>query len=448
MLTIGLTGGIGSGKSTVAALFAALGVPIVDADVIAKEVLTTDKTCIDKVIAHFGSGVLDAAGELDRSKLRELVFLEIELRQRLEQLLHPLIIEEIKQRIAKLNAPYCIVVIPLLAEVAETQQLVDRVLVVDASEEIQIARAIQRDKLSTDAVKKILASQATREQRLAIADDVLLNEGDKETLQQKVVHLHEYYSKHTPMPHTLFISDLHLEPERPDITQCFFNFLKHEAPKADALYILGDFFEVWIGDDENTPFQRMVIAALKQLTDTGLPVYFMRGNRDFLIGDAFIRSTGCRFLQDPAVIHLYGKKVLLAHGDALCTSDHKHQAFRKYAQDPHYNRFFLKLPLWMRRTIARSIRKASQKHTTTAPYIIMDVTQAAVEQQMREHQVTQLIHGHTHRPAIHSFMLEDKPAERIVLGDWHTQGSMLFYKEDGETTLVAISLQQNSVRAI
>jgi UDP-2,3-diacylglucosamine hydrolase len=442
MLTIGLTGGIGSGKSTVAALFAAAGVPIIDADVIAKEILTADKTCVDKVVAYFGSDLLDATGELDRSKLRELIFLDTQQRKWLEQLLHPLIIEKIKQRIASLNTPYCVVVIPLLVEVPETQQLVNRILVVDAPEETQIARACQRDQLSMEAVKKILASQATREQRLAIADDVIINESDKETLQQKVMQLHAHYLahplKHTLMPHTLFISDLHLEPERPDITQCFFNFLQHEAPKADALYILGDFFEVWIGDDENTPFQRTVIAALKQLTDTGFPVYFMRGNRDFLIGEAFIKATGCGFLPDPTVVYLYGKKILLAHGDALCTSDHKHQAFRKYAQNRSYNRFFLGLPLLIRRTIARLIRNASQKHTTRAPYAIMDVTQATVEQQMCEHDVVQLIHGHTHRPAIHPFALEGKSARRIVLGDWHTQGSALIYKENGETALVAL----------
>jgi UDP-2,3-diacylglucosamine hydrolase len=163
------------------------------------------------------------------------------------------------------------------------------------------------------------------------------------------------------MRHTLFISDLHLEPKRPDITRCFFNFLQNQAPQADALYILGDFFEVWIGDDEDTIFHRSIIAALKQLTDSGLSVYFMRGNRDFLIGQAFIRATGCHLLSDPTRIQLYGKDVLLAHGDALCTADHKHQNFRKYAQNPAYNRFFLWLPLFIRRAISRLLIKAIQK---------------------------------------------------------------------------------------
>lgn len=237
------------------------------------------------------------------------------------------------------------------------------------------------------------------------------------------------------MHHTLFISDLHLEAERPDITACFLKFLRQRAPHADALYILGDFFEVWIGDDENTPFQRRIVAALKQLTDTGFPIYFMRGNRDFLVGEAFMRATGCHFLLDPTVIPLYGQHVLLAHGDALCTEDRAHQRFRKYTQDPRYTRFFLSLPLCIRRFVARWIRKKSQKHIAHLDYTIMDVTQAAVEQQMSVCQVTQLIHGHTHRPAIHRFQLQGQPACRVVLGDWHTQGSVLVYDENAQMRL-------------
>ena len=240
------------------------------------------------------------------------------------------------------------------------------------------------------------------------------------------------------MKHTLFISDLHLEPERPEITQCFLDFLQHQVRKADALYILGDFFEVWIGDDENTPFQRAIIAALKHLTDRGFPIYFMQGNRDFLIGDDFMRATGCQFLPDPTVITLYGKKVLLTHGDALCTADLSHQRFRRYTQNPRARRFFLALPLFIRRAIARGIRKTSQRHTANVSYTIMDVTQSAVEHAMEAHDVLQLIHGHTHKPAIHPFILENKPRQRIVLGDWHTQGSVLCYQEDGEAALAAI----------
>jgi len=242
------------------------------------------------------------------------------------------------------------------------------------------------------------------------------------------------------MSHTFFISDLHLEPNRPDITQCFFNFLHHQVPQAEALYILGDFFEVWIGDDEDTPFQRSIIAALKQLTDRGFPIYFMRGNRDFLIGEAFIHATGCRFLADPTVIDLYGKPVLLTHGDVLCTADLKHQRFRKYAQNPRYNRFFLALPLWLRRAIARLVRNISQKSNRTAAYAIMDVTPSAVTQQMQDHQVKLLIHGHTHRPAVHSLVLKGEPANRVVLGDWHTAGSVLVYEQNGQFAITTLLL--------
>lgn len=240
------------------------------------------------------------------------------------------------------------------------------------------------------------------------------------------------------MPHTLFISDLHLEPKRPYITGTFFSFLKNNVPEADALYILGDFFEIWIGDDEKSAFHQSIINALKQLTDSGFPIYFMRGNRDFLIGEIFMRETGCRFLPDPTLIELYGKKILLTHGDALCISDHKHQNFRKYAQNPKYNRWFLCLPLFIRRIIARLIRNTSKKHIAKVSYTVMDVTQAAVEQHMREKDVTQLIHGHTHRPAIHSFILDNKPACRIVLSDWHHHGGALVYKESGEISLIEL----------
>lgn len=193
MLIVGLTGGIGSGKSTVAELFAALGAPVIDADVIAREVLVHDKTHTAEIVARFGAEILNAQGELNRSKLRTLVFENPVQREWLEQLLHPPILDGIQQRLSKLNAPYCIVVIPLLTEVVAAQELVDRVLVVDVLEETQIARVSSRDKLTVAAVKKMMSSQASREQRLAIADDVLENEGDLETLERKVLALHDRY---------------------------------------------------------------------------------------------------------------------------------------------------------------------------------------------------------------------------------------------------------------
>lgn len=194
MRIIGLTGGIGSGKSTVADLFSKLGAPIIDSDVIAREVLTKGNL-LKKIIAHFGSGILDEKAQLDRTKLRKCVFENVAKRQWLENLLHPLIITEIKQRIATLNASYCVVVIPLLTEVPDAQKLVDRILVVDTPEELQIQRAVERDKSTAEEIKRILASQVDRAQRLKMADDVLSNTGDIAALRQAVTELHQRYSR-------------------------------------------------------------------------------------------------------------------------------------------------------------------------------------------------------------------------------------------------------------
>lgn len=235
------------------------------------------------------------------------------------------------------------------------------------------------------------------------------------------------------MPHhTLFISDLHLEPGRPDSAEWFLHFLKNQAPQADALYILGDFFEVWIGDDHDSPFNKSIEAGLKTLTDTGFPIYFMRGNRDFLIGEAFAKATGCRLLPDPCKIDLYGKPILITHGDILCTQDVKHLKFRKFAQNPANNRYFLLLPLFLRKFIARQLRKASKNHTRQTAYHIMDVTPEAVDELMQAQGVNLLIHGHTHRPNMHFFRLKDQSASRIVLGSWHEQGNALIYYADGK----------------
>jgi UDP-2,3-diacylglucosamine hydrolase len=236
--------------------------------------------------------------------------------------------------------------------------------------------------------------------------------------------------------HTLFISDLHLESDRPDITTRFITFLEHMAPQADAIYILGDLFESWIGDDNASAFNQKIFNAIQRLTQNNIPVYFMRGNRDFLIGQTFALTTGCIILPDPTVIKLYDRHVLLTHGDMLCTDDQRHQQFRHYAHNPKYNRFFLWLPLFLRRWLARNIRKASKKHTRSMPMAIMDVTPRSLEKMMRLHQVQQLIHGHTHRPGIHSLMLDEQSATRIVLGDWDRSGSVLVYQENGEYELV------------
>lgn len=237
------------------------------------------------------------------------------------------------------------------------------------------------------------------------------------------------------MRHTLFISDIHLEDKRADISECFLNFLKTEGPKADAVYILGDLFEVWIGDDNNTPFYQTILSAIQTLSTT-TPVYFMRGNRDFLIGKLFAQKTGCTLLEDPSLIDLYGQRILLSHGDIFCTMDEKHQKFRAFTQNSQYNRFFLWLPLWLRQRIATLIRGKSQKHMQQMDNDrMMDVTPDAITEIMQTHHAYMLIHGHTHRPNIHHFTIGDQSCVRIVLGDWHRQGSALVYYENGEFLL-------------
>ncbi len=241
------------------------------------------------------------------------------------------------------------------------------------------------------------------------------------------------------MAHTLFISDLHLQESEPKITQALLTILETKAPAADALYILGDFFEFWIGDDDLTPFHRLIMQALKKLTASGTPVYFMAGNRDFLIGKRFLQATGMQALADPSVINLYGQAILLSHGDCLCTHDLKHQKFRqRYNSRLNQFLFTTLLPLGLRRRIAQKIRQHSQAHYQASQPTIMDVTPDAVVQLMQDHQTTQLIHGHTHRPAIHQLTINQQPAQRIVLGSWHEQASLLRYQSDGQYELLAI----------
>jgi UDP-2,3-diacylglucosamine hydrolase len=230
---------------------------------------------------------------------------------------------------------------------------------------------------------------------------------------------------------TLFISDLHLDPARPDITSQALAFLACEASGADALYILGDLFDAWIGDDDPEPEKQRVIAALKKLTDAGLPCYFMRGNRDFLIGDGFAAASGCTLLEDPTVIELHGRRVLLMHGDTLCTDDKEYQAFRAMVRDPDWQRAMLARPLPERLAIARQLRETSAVRTAGKSEEIMDVNEEAVRVAMRAHGIHTLLHGHTHRPAVHQFDLDGHDAERIVLGDWYMQGSVLSWDTEG-----------------
>lgn len=225
--------------------------------------------------------------------------------------------------------------------------------------------------------------------------------------------------------HTLFISDLHLDDARPAIVELFEAFLAGSARDAEALYILGDLFEAYIGDDDDAQLPARVGSALKALSDSGVPVHFIAGNRDFLLGENYARRAGMTLLDDGATIDLDGTPTLLMHGDTLCTDDAAYLAFRKQVRNPEWQRQFLSQPLAARRAFAQRARDASREHTAQAAMAIMDVNQHAVEAALREAGVARMIHGHTHRPAIHDFELDGAPAQRIVLGDWYEQGSVL-----------------------
>lgn len=235
---------------------------------------------------------------------------------------------------------------------------------------------------------------------------------------------------------TLFISDLHLDTAHPAITQLFLDFLQQQAIHADALYILGDFFALWIGDDNHSAFNQTICNALSTLTRAGVPVYFMHGNRDFLIGEKFLQQTGCQLLTDPTVIDLYGTPTLLMHGDTLCTADSSYLKFRRFVHNPTYQRIFLRTPLWLRKAIARLLRYGSERKQHENQ-MIMDATPAEIIRVMQQHQVSHIIHGHTHRPSIEYFSLDKQTACRIVLSDWHDNyGNVLICQPDGQRRLV------------
>lgn len=225
---------------------------------------------------------------------------------------------------------------------------------------------------------------------------------------------------------SLFIADLHLDESRPQITALFERFLAgDEVRHADALYILGDLAEAWIGDDDDAPLPARVAAATRAVADAGVPVYFMRGNRDFLLGEAFAERAGLTLLEDGTVHTLYGRPTLLMHGDTLCTDDVAYQAVRRQVRTPAWQANILAMPLDARRAFAAKAREDSRAHTGRSMETIMDVNAEAVAAAMRRAGVTRLIHGHTHRPAVHALALDGQPAERIVLGDWYEQGSVL-----------------------
>lgn len=232
---------------------------------------------------------------------------------------------------------------------------------------------------------------------------------------------------------TLFISDLHLQEEHPEMIDIFLTFLKNQAMKSDALYILGDFFDAWVGDDDDSPWLTPIYDGLRALNDAGIPVYFMHGNRDFLVGEQFAQKAGVILLPEEHAIDLYGVKTLLLHGDTLCTQDLEYQKFRLQARDKEYQASFLAKSLAERKQIAAQLRAQSRQHNQIKPETIMDVTPEEVINVMERHGVTQLIHGHTHRPAIHEVSLKNQLGKRIVLDAWESNGSYLLCGNQGIT---------------
>jgi len=230
---------------------------------------------------------------------------------------------------------------------------------------------------------------------------------------------------------TLFIADLHLQTEEPAITAGFLRFLQGEARHADALYILGDLFEAWIGDDDPNPLHREIAIAIKALVDSGVPCFFVHGNRDFLLGKRYARDCGMTLLAEETVLDLYGRNILIMHGDTLCTDDTGYLAFRAKVHTPWIQTLFLALPLFIRSRIAAKMRAGSKAANSSKSMTIMDVNPQAVVSVMAKHQVQWLIHGHTHRPYMHDLTVNGKPAHRVVLGAWHTEGSMIKVTPDG-----------------
>ncbi|MDX1555057.1 MAG: UDP-2,3-diacylglucosamine diphosphatase [Xanthomonadales bacterium] len=235
---------------------------------------------------------------------------------------------------------------------------------------------------------------------------------------------------------TLFISDLHLEDSRPEMTRVLLEFLASQAREAEALYILGDLFEYWIGDDAASPTAVKVADGIRDLADSGVPCHFMHGNRDFLLGQHYAATAGFSILPETIVVDLYGTPTLLLHGDTLCTDDAEYQAFRRQVRNENWQRAFLAQSVDARIAVAQQARDASRQHTSTAAMDIMDVNEEAVQAAFTAFQVRNMIHGHTHRPAVHQHQLDDgTTAERIVLADWYDRGSALRVTPDGAETI-------------
>ncbi|MGE5384254.1 MAG: UDP-2,3-diacylglucosamine diphosphatase [Betaproteobacteria bacterium] len=229
-----------------------------------------------------------------------------------------------------------------------------------------------------------------------------------------------------------FVSDLHLSPHSPGATRLFLDYLAGRAQQARSLYILGDLFETWIGDDDDDPFQREIVGALKAVSDAGLGILIQHGNRDFLLGEGFAASSGCRLLSDPYVLSLPSWQFVLTHGDALCTDDAEYMSFRHQVRSPEWQAAFLAKPLAERRAIAAYLRNRSEMNKQEKTAALMDVNPQETDDFIRQHGYATLIHGHTHRPATHDHFVDGIHVERWVLSDWHEdRGEFLAW--DGDT---------------
>lgn len=229
---------------------------------------------------------------------------------------------------------------------------------------------------------------------------------------------------------TLFISDLHLDASRPHITRLFVDFLRDEAVHAKALFILGDLFEAWIGDDAEDETAAQVADALAGLHAHRVPCFYLHGNRDFLLGDAYARRARLTLLPDPSLVEIEGEPTLLMHGDTLCTDDAAYQSFRRQSRAPAWQRAFLQRPIAERQAFAAQARAESQRHMRSVDEAITDVNSEAVVGALQAHHVRRLVHGHTHRPAVHESNADAHRCQRIVLGDWYEQGSVLHVTRD------------------
>jgi len=232
------------------------------------------------------------------------------------------------------------------------------------------------------------------------------------------------------MAETLFIADLHLDEHHLETIEVFQNFLTRRVKYSAGLYILGDLFEFWIGDDENNPHINYLKNELKKITSTGVPIYFMRGNRDFLIGQQFVQQTGCQLLEDETIIHLNKKRILLMHGDLLCTEDVRYQQLREKLHNKTIQQLYLALPLFLRRYIAKKGRQKSHQENQQKSFEIIDVSQIAVNEIMQKHNVTCLIHGHTHRPAHYQWTSQNQLLQRFVVDMWNTRGNALVFDKE------------------